>query len=103
MTLRIGEKQKKIDLELTKKKHRQSIKNVKAIPGEFQHAIVVVYIDNKKIRNVLRKTCTWRRMTSLLKDVKIRKRFEAAKALKTDRKEVEGGRYERKIWKAVFQ
>ena len=51
------------------------IQNVKAIPGEFQHALVIADIDGKKIRNVVRKTCTERRMISLLKDLKIRKRF----------------------------
>ena len=33
-------------------------------------------IDKKKIRNVVRNTCTERRQVSLLKDVKIRKRFD---------------------------
>ena len=41
--------------------------DVKAIAGEFQHALVVADIDKKKISNVVRKTCTERK--------KIRKRF----------------------------
>ena len=49
---------------------------MKAIPGEFQHALVMADIDKRKIRKVVRKTCTERRKISLLKDVKIRKRFE---------------------------
>ena len=49
---------------------------MKAIPGEFQHALVIVDIDKKKIRKVVRKTCVERRKISLLKDVKIRKRHE---------------------------
>ena len=44
---------------------------------------MVAYIDRKKIWNVVRKTCTERRMVSLLKDVKIRKQFEE-KAIKLD-------------------
>ena len=48
---------------------------MKAIFGEFQHALVVVDID-KKIRNAVRKTCTKRRKIFLLQDVKIGKRFE---------------------------
>ena len=44
---------------------------MKVIPGEFQHAIVVAYIDKMKIRNVLRNTCA----ESLLEDV-IRKYFQ---------------------------
>ena len=49
---------------------------MKAIPGEFQHALVIAGIDKKKIRKVVKKTCAERRKISSLKDVKIRKRFE---------------------------
>ena len=52
------------------------MQNVKAIPGEFQHAIVVTDTDKKKIRYVVIKTCTEQRKISLLKDVKTRKRFK---------------------------
>ena len=52
------------------------MQNVKAIPGEFQHALVIADVDKKIIRNVVRKTCAERRKISLLKDVKIRKRCE---------------------------
>ena len=34
------------------------MQNVKAIPWEFQHALVVADIDRKKIRNVVKNTCT---------------------------------------------
>ena len=44
---------------------------MKAINGEFQHAL-----NKKKIRKLVRKTCIERRKTSLLKDVKIRKQLE---------------------------
>ena len=49
---------------------------MKVILGEFQHALVVADIDTKKMRNVVRKTCTERRKIRLLKDLMIRKRFE---------------------------
>ena len=49
---------------------------MKAIPGEFQHALVIVDIDKKKTRKAVRKICTKKRKISLLKDVKIRKQFE---------------------------
>ena len=61
---------------LIKKEHQQFIQNVKAIPGEFQHALQIAGIDNRKIRKVVRKTCAERIKITLLKDVKIRKRFE---------------------------
>ena len=46
------------------------------ITGEFYNALAIAGIDRKKIRNVVRKSCTVRRKISLLKDVKIRKRLE---------------------------
>ena len=52
------------------------MRNVRAIPGEFQHALVIADIDKKKIGRVVRKTCAERRRISLLEDVKIRKQFE---------------------------
>ena len=57
-----------------KKQHWRIVKNVKAIPGEFQHALVIADIDKKEIRKVVRKICAERRKITLLKDVKIRKR-----------------------------
>ena len=52
------------------------MRNEKAIPWEFQHALVIADIYKRKIRKVVRKTCAERRMITLLNDVKIRKRFE---------------------------
>ena len=49
---------------------------MKAIPGEFQHALVIADIDKRKIRKVERKTCAERRKITLLKDVKIKKGIE---------------------------
>ena len=43
---------------------------VMAIPGEFQHALVVADIYKKKIRNFVRNTCTEGRKISLLNDLK---------------------------------
>ena len=55
--------------------YRRFIRNVKAIHGEFQHALMAADIDKRDIWNVVGKTCIERRKISLLKDVKIRKRF----------------------------
>ena len=49
---------------------------MKATPGEFHHALVIVDIDKQKIRKVVKKACAGRRKISLLKDVKIRKQFK---------------------------
>ena len=74
MTFRIEENETEIDFVLIKKEHRQFIQNVKAIPGEFQHVLMIADID-KKIRTVVRKTCAERRKITLLKEVNIRKRL----------------------------
>ena len=60
VTFRILENETEIDLVLIKN-DRQFIQNVKAIPCEFQHSLVVADIDKKKIRKVVRKTCAERR------------------------------------------
>ena len=45
---------------------------MKAIPGEFHHALVMADIDKKKIRKVVNKACDKRRKISMLNDVNIR-------------------------------
>ena len=49
---------------------------VKAVPVEFQYELVVADIYKKKIRNAVKKMFTVRRKISLMKDVKIGRRFE---------------------------
>ena len=73
---RMVENETEIDFMLIKKEHQRFVQNVKAISVEFQHALMIADIDKKKIWKVVRKTCTERRKITLLKDVKIRKRFE---------------------------
>ena len=53
----MGENKTTIISVLMKIQHRRFIQNVKAIPGEYQHSLVVADIDKKKVRNVFRKTC----------------------------------------------
>ena len=45
------------------------MENENAIHGEFQHALVIADVEERKIGKVVRKTC-------LLKDLKVRKRYE---------------------------
>ena len=80
VTSRMGENETEIVFVLIKKEHQRSI-CVKPIPVEFQHAYVVADIGKKKIRKIVRKTCTERRKISLMKHSKIRKRIEE-KAIK---------------------
>ena len=46
MTFRLGENEIEIDFLLMQKEHRQLLKNVKAIHGEFHHELVVA--DNNR-------------------------------------------------------
>ena len=76
VTLRMGENETEIDFVLIKKEHRRFIQYVKAIPGQFQHALVFSDIDKREIRKVVRKTCAEGRKMTMLKDEVIKKRFE---------------------------
>ena len=76
VTFRMGENETEIDFVLIKEEYCHFIQNVTVISVEFQHALVIADIDKRKIRKVVRKTCAERRKITLLKDVKIRKRFE---------------------------
>ena len=76
MKFRKGENETEINIVLIKKEYRLFVQNVKAIPGVFQHVLVLADIDEEKIRKVVKKRCSERRKTSLVKDVKIRMRFE---------------------------
>ena len=48
VTFRMGLNETKIDFVLIQKEHRWSIQNVKAIPGEFLHFLLIADIDKKK-------------------------------------------------------
>ena len=50
VTFRMGENETEIVVVLIKKEHRQFIQIVKAIPGEFHHALVIADIDKRKIK-----------------------------------------------------
>ena len=61
---------KKIDFVLIKYEQRQFIQKARVISGKPLHAFVVADVDKRKIRNVVRKTCTESRKISLLKDAR---------------------------------
>ena len=61
---------------MIRKEHRCFLQNETAIPGDFQHVLLLADIDKNKIRKVVRKINVKRKKISLLKDEKIRKQFE---------------------------
>ena len=73
VTMRLGENETEIDFVLIGKEHRRLLQNVKAIPWEFLHVLVVSDMDKKKRRNVVREIFIERRKISLLIDDRIRK------------------------------
>ena len=50
VTFRMGENETEIDFVLIEKEHQRFVQNMKAIPGEFQHALVIADIDRRKIK-----------------------------------------------------
>ena len=50
VTFRIGGNETEIDFVFAMKEYRRFIQNVRAIPEDFQHALVVENVDKKKIR-----------------------------------------------------
>ena len=73
VTLRMGENDIKFDFVLIKKEHRQFIRKVKAITGDFHNELVIVDINKTKTRKVVKKKCADRRNISLMKAVRMRK------------------------------
>ena len=50
VTFRIGENETEIDFALMTKEHQRFIQNVKAIPGELQHALVIADIGKRRMK-----------------------------------------------------
>jgi len=63
-----------IDFVLVSNKDRKHLTDVKAIPWELQHRLVVV--DEKKLSKVYKKESKVRRMTWKLQDKKVQENFE---------------------------
>ena len=58
------------------KGNRKYLRDVKVIPGELQHRLVVVDLDKKKVKKVVRKEAIERRKVWKLKENDTRARFE---------------------------
>ena len=70
-----GENGTEIDFVLVGKESRKYLRDVKVIPGEFQHRLVVTDLV-KKVKKVVRKEATERRKVWKLKEDDTRARFE---------------------------
>ena len=77
VTYREGENESEIDFVLVGKGNRKYLRDVKVIPGDIQHRLVVVDLVNKKVKNVVRKEAIIeRRKVWKLKEDDTRARFE---------------------------
>ena len=76
MTFSTGGNETEIDFVLVGKDSRKYLRDVKTIPGELQHRLVVADLDKKKLKKVVRKGAVERRMVWKLKDEETRARFE---------------------------
>ena len=61
MTYSAGGNQSEIDFVLVGKGNRKYLRDVKVIPGELQHRLVVVDLVKKKVKKVVRKKAFKRR------------------------------------------
>jgi len=76
VTFSSGGNQSEIDFVLIGKENRKYVRDVKSIPGELQHRLVVADMDKKKVRKVIRKERTVKRKVWMLKDDNMREKFE---------------------------
>ena len=76
ITYRSGENMSVIDYVLVKAKDRKYVKNVKAIPGMWQHSMVVMDVGSKDMGRKMREKFVPRRKTWRLQDTEVKKVFE---------------------------
>ena len=76
LTYSAEENETEIDFVLVGKGNRKYLREVKVIPGEFQHRLVVTDLVKKKVKKVVRKKAIERRKVWKLKEDDKRARFE---------------------------
>ena len=76
VTYSAGGNESEVDFVLVGKGNRKYLRDVKVIPGELQHRLVVVDLVKKKVKKVVRKEAIERRRVWKLKEDDTRARFE---------------------------
>ena len=72
----MGGNENEIDFVLVGKNNRKYTKDVKAIPCELQHRLVVTDIDKRKLKNVVKNEQTFRRRVWKLKENNMTAKFQ---------------------------
>ena len=67
---------KQIDFVLVSKNNRKYLKDVKAIPWELQHRLVVTDIDKRKLKKVVKNEQTNKKRVWKLKENNMKTRFQ---------------------------
>ena len=65
-----------LKLTLVSKEKRKFLKDVKVIPGELQHRLLVADVDKRKLTKVVKKESRVKRMVWKLKERKMQEKFE---------------------------
>ena len=76
VTFSAGGNETEIDFLLVGKRQRKYLRDVKVIPGELQHRLVVADLHKKRLKRVIRKRATVRRKVWKLKEHYVRKNIE---------------------------
>ena len=76
ITFRSGGNESEIDFIVVRKQERKFLKDVKVIPGELQHGLVLADVDDKKINKVIKKERLKKRKVWKLQDKEIKAKFE---------------------------
>ena len=81
MTYSSGGNDTEIDFVLVGKEKRKHLRDVKVIPGELQHRLVVVDVEEQKLKKSVKKNKRVRRRVWKLKEKEIKEKFERIRKL----------------------
>ena len=68
ITFKSGNNESEIDFILVSKENKKFLKNVKAIPWELQHRLLIADVDKRKLNKVVKKESRVKRMVWKLKE-----------------------------------
>ena len=76
ITFKSGNNESKIDFILVTKENRKFLTDVKVIPWELQHRLLVAEVDKRKLNKVVKKESRVKRMVWKLKEREMQEKFE---------------------------
>ena len=76
ITFKSGNNESEIDFILVSEENRKFVKDVKVIPWELQHRLLVADVDKRKLNKVIKKESRVKRMVWKLKERKCKKNLK---------------------------